>query len=41
VVPAYLILLNQGRFGALGRFLGSDLRNKAEKSPAVVEDRQP
>ena len=41
VVPAYLILLNQGRFGALGRFLGSDLRNKAEKSPVVVDDRQP
>jgi putative drug exporter of the RND superfamily len=37
VVPAYLILLQQGRFGALGRFLGADSPRKEKKTPAVVD----
>jgi RND superfamily putative drug exporter len=31
LVPAYLILLYQGRFGALGRFLGADLPDAKKK----------
>jgi putative drug exporter of the RND superfamily len=39
VVPAYLILLHQGRFRALGRFLGADSPRKEKKTPAVDVER--
>jgi len=36
VVPAYLILLHQGWFGALGRFLGAEHTASAERPRAVA-----
>jgi RND superfamily putative drug exporter len=37
LVPAYLILLNQGRFGALGKYLGAEDSPSAEPVPASLE----
>jgi putative drug exporter of the RND superfamily len=39
LVPAYLILLNQGFFGSLGRFLGAQTTIVAEEPQAVVAKR--
>jgi RND superfamily putative drug exporter len=45
LVPAYLILLHTGRFGAIGRFLGAAVDSAQEPAPPesmeLVTDRQP
>jgi putative drug exporter of the RND superfamily len=39
LVPAYLVLLHQGWFGALGRFLGAEKQLVSDRAPAVAAKR--